>query len=545
MASLRGYYSTRNTVTPQTEAIPGKEHLMATNNAGGVSFKLDDWKRLERFLILGTEGGTYYVTERKLTRDNAKTIEGLLKADGLRVIEKVVEISKEGRAHKNDAALFVLAMAAAAEDPKVRQAALAALPEVARTGTHLFTFVEYVEGFRGWGRGLKRAVTSWYLNMDANRLAYQLIKYQQRNGWSHRDLLRLSHPKIDNAEINTLFKWCVDGMDGVKAQGCEHLLHRQVVAMHDLHRTGDLKTAIALIKDHALPREAVPTQFLNKPEVWDAMLPSMGLTAMIRNLGNMGKVGLLVDGSQAGQFIRNQLLDAELLAKSRVHPLQILAALLTYNSGRGYRGSGQWSVVQPVVDALDQAFYASFKNVPVTGKAFLLGVDVSGSMSSPVSGLPFLSCRTAAAAMALVTANVESNYAIYGFTAGSGGWGSRDTGFTDLKISPRMRLDQVEAVMSNQEFGGTDCSLPMVWALKNKLKFDVFGVYTDNETWAGNIQPAEALRQYRDAFGPAKQVVVGMTASNFTIADPTDTNALDVVGFDASTPQAIAHFVSE
>ena len=334
-------------------------------------------------------------------------------------------------------------------------------------------------------------------------------------------------------------------MDGVRALGRERLLHRQVLAMHDLHRTDDLKAAIALIKDHNLPREAIPTRLLNRPEVWDAMLPSMGLTAMIRNLGNMGKVGLLVDGSQAAQFIRSRIMDAELLAKSRVHPLQILAALLTYNSGSGYRGSGQWNVVQPVVDALDQAFYASFKNVSSTGKAFLLGVDVSGSMSSPVSGLPFLSCRTAAAAMALVTANVEPNYAIYGFTAGSGGWGFRDTSFTDLKISPRMRLDQVEAIMSNQQFGGTDCSLPMMWALKNNLKFDVFGVYTDNETWAGDIQPAEALRQYRDKFGPAKQVVVGMTASNFTIADPTDTNALDVVGFDASTPQAIAHFVSE
>lgn len=97
-------------------------------------------------------------------------------------------------------------MAAAADDPKVRRTALVVLPEVARTGTHLFTFVEYVESFRGWGRGLKRAVADWYLNMDANRLAYQLIKYQQRNDWSHRDLLRLSHPKVDSAEINTLFK---------------------------------------------------------------------------------------------------------------------------------------------------------------------------------------------------------------------------------------------------------------------------------------------------------------------------------------------------
>ena len=41
---------------------------------------------------------------------------------------------------------------------------LAALPAVARTGTHLFLFAGYVEQFRGWGRGLRRAVADWYVS---------------------------------------------------------------------------------------------------------------------------------------------------------------------------------------------------------------------------------------------------------------------------------------------------------------------------------------------------------------------------------------------
>ena len=71
-----------------------------------------------------------------------------------------------------------------------------------------------------------------------------------------------------------------------------------------------------------------------------------------------------------------------------------------------------------------------------------------------------------------------------------------------------------------------------------------FITYTDSETWAGNIHPALALRQYRDSFvGDAKAVVVGMTSNGFTLTDPNDHGMLDVVGFDTSVPAVVADFV--
>jgi 60 kDa SS-A/Ro ribonucleoprotein len=61
--------------------------------------------------------------------------------------------------------------------------------------------------------------------------------------------------------------------------------------------------------------------------------------------------------------------------------------------------------------------------------------------------------------------------------------------------------------------------------------------------YAGSIHPDEALRRYRERTGiPAKLVVVGMTSSGFTIADPNDAGMLDVVGFDAAAPNVIAAF---
>jgi 60 kDa SS-A/Ro ribonucleoprotein len=99
--------------------------------------------------------------------------------------------------------------------------------------------------------------------------------------------------------------------------------------------------------------------------------------------------------------------------------------------------------------------------------------------------------------------------------------------------------------VSGLPFGGTDCALPMIWAAENKVPVDMFCVYTDSETWAGDIHPAQALQAYRQKMGiGAKLVVIGMVSNGFSIADPNDAGMLDVVGFDTATPSIIADFAT-
>ena len=91
--------------------------------------------------------------------------------------------------------------------------------------------------------------------------------------------------------------------------------------------------------------------------------------------------------------------------------------------------------------------------------------------------------------------------------------------------------------------GATDCALPMVWAERTKAAIDAIAVYTDSETWAPNIHPHQALKNYRKSSGRAtKLAVVGLTATQFTIADPTDAGMMDFVGFDAAAPQIMSDF---
>jgi 60 kDa SS-A/Ro ribonucleoprotein len=123
-----------------------------------------------------------------------------------------------------------------------------------------------------------------------------------------------------------------------------------------------------------------------------------------------------------------------------------------------------------------------------------------------------------------------------------GRWRSGADAVGDLAAAARL-TDAVKAV-SNLPFGGTDCALPMLYALEHGIEVDAFHVYTDNETWAGAVHPVKALQQYRQKTGiPAKLVVVGMTATGFSIADPNDAGMLDIVGFDAGAPAVMADFI--
>ncbi len=554
-ASYSRYFSTRQTV--QSEPLPGSNQV--PNSAGGYAFAVDDWTRLDRFLILGAEGGSYYAGERQLAVENAKVVWRCLNSDGLRTVQRILEISESGRAPKNDPAILALAMSASLGDLETRTAALAALPRVCRIGTHLFQFAENIEAFRGWGRALRRSVAGWYTRLEPRALAYQLGKYQQRNGWSHRDLLRLAHPKVEKGSpTERALAWVAGKFDATETPATDPLAF--LGAMEQAKRATTKSEIVRLIREHELVRECIPTQWLNEAEVWEALLDKMPLTALVRNLATMTRIGLLSPMSAAVRKVVSDLGNARRLQQSRLHPVALLAALKTYAAGRGERGRNYWQPAPEIVSALDDAFHAAFGNVESTGKRWLLALDVSGSMAgSTIAGIPNLSAREGSAALALLTAATEADHHIVGFTGRGfringtqpvtvGGWAwhaNNGAGVEPLRISPRQRLDDAIRAISGLPMGPTDCALPMLYALEAKIKADVFVVYTDSETWHGQIHPVQALRRYRERLGiSAKLIVVGLVSNGFTIADPEDGGMMDAIGFDTAMPRLISDFAA-
>lgn len=514
--------------TPQDQPIPASQQV--PNSAGGFAWGVDDWTRLDRFLILGTESGSYYVRSGALTRENAEAVLRCIAADGPRVVQRIVAVSEAGRAPKNTPALFSLALAAALGSAETRAIALAELPRVARIGTHLFQFMTYVEAFRGWGRGMRRAIAAWYNDKEPGALALQLVKYRRREGWSHRDALRLAHPIPATSVHESVYRWVTQGsaFDGGP----------ELLEAFDAARRADTPQAISdLIRVHRLPREAVPLRWLDRSDTWEALLEAMPLEAMVRNLATMSRVGLLRPFSAASATVCERLADSERLRQSRLHPIKLLAALATYRQGHGVRSRSEgWEPDPAVVDALDGAFYRAFGNVAPSGKRIVLALDVSGSMDvGRIAGVPGLTPRMAAAALALLTAATEPAVTAIAFS----------DRMVPIALSARQRLDDVMRATAEIPFGGTDCALPMLWALDHGVEADAFVILTDSETWAGEVHPVQALARYRERTGiPARLAVVGMVSNGFSVADPADPGMLDVVGFDTAVPQLVADFIA-
>lgn len=516
--------------TPQTSPILGREKDMAKNNAGGYTFVISDMSKLDRFLVLGTDSNTYYVSGQTLTEENAKSIIGLIQTNGVQVVERVASISEAGRAPKNDPALFVLALAMTYGDADTKRAAYTALPRVARIGTHILHLAEFVNGLRGWGRGIRKAFGNWYLSQSPRGLATNLVKYANRDGWTHRDILRLAHPSGEGV-YQSLLAYAADkpyDFSGTDVEGFMSAVAEVKLA--------DEKRAIALIEQYKLPREVLPTQLLNSAKVWEAMLPHMGMTALIRNLATMTRLGLLAPLNDSTKFVMNKLVDVEQLQKARVHPIQLLSALRTYETGRSFRGDNVWTPIPSIVSAIEDGFYKSFGFIRSTGKNFYLGIDVSSSMTmGEIAGVPNLTPNVAAAVMAMVTARTEHNYHMAGFT----------NVMKDLGITKNDNLSTVARKTQDRSFGSTDCAMAIRDAMVRGMKVDAFVIYTDNETWAGRGHPAQVLQQYRQKTGiDAKLITVGFTATSSTIADPNDKGMLDCVGFDSATPNIISDFAS-
>ena len=378
---------------------------MVPNSAGGYAFPVDDMTRLHRFLILGSEGGSYYANERKLTLDNVKAVKRCITASedsGINAVTEIARISKSRRAAKPGPALFALAMAASYGSDKVRKTAFDFLNDVALTGSHLQMFIDYIGTMRDWGRGLRKAVGNWYTQRSIWNAAYQAVKYRSRYNWTHRDLLRKAHPHPTGSQMDALFAWITKG---TLPSWQDHPELRLILAYEDA-KTASPNDLARLIEVRKMTWEMVPSEMLDKEVVWRALAQEMPMTALLRNLATLTRVGVIapMDSAEVCETLKN------IGTMHKIHPIAVLTALLVYRAGKGVRGKNTWIPVPQVVDALDAAFGRSFSQAPQTNKRLYLGIDVSGSMASgEVAGVPGLSPRMAAAAMAMAIARREPN----------------------------------------------------------------------------------------------------------------------------------------
>ena len=516
-------------ITPQSERANSHQ---VKNNAGGYVYEISDLDRVRRFLILGVDGNTSYQSGNDLARENADVVLKVAKESPAELAEVISYVSKGGLAPKQDATMF--ALAAAFSVPEALPYMQSIFNDVVRTASHLFTFVSYVKQFRGWGSGLRKTVDSWYAVKALEPLGYQVTKYRNRAGYTHRDLLRLVHPKAFGQRDN-LYAYMADKPHNY------HNLPQSVKGYISVSTAQDISDVMKVLDEYNLSWEMIPTQFLNDVDLWKILLAKgVPMTALIRQLSRLTRIGVFEDKKMV-KLVVSQLTDKERLTKARVHPMSILLALRTYQSGFSNRGTTRWSPVSAIVDALDEAFYLSFGNVTPANKRTMIALDVSGSMGITINGSSLITAREAAMAMSLITLSTEEDVTTVAFSGSYDSIGS-DT-VKPIDLSKRRRLDDMVNAVRNMDFGATDCAGPILYALENKLEIDTFVVYTDCETWEGEIHVDQALKMYRDKTGiDARMVVAGFTATSFTIGNPDDGNVLNIVGLDSSIGNLVSAF---
>jgi 60 kDa SS-A/Ro ribonucleoprotein len=290
-----------------------------------------------------------------------------------------------------------------------------------------------------------------------------------------------------------------------------------------------------------VPWEFLPSNVLADKDVWTELGQTIGITALIRNLARMTRIGALAPFAEVNRTVMDRLTNGAALARARVHPMDLYLALKAYSSGRSQPAPGKpaqtWQPVGVITDALAHAYEMSFGAVEPSGRRLLVAVDSSASMSrrSQVvsGGSPLGTAYEVANAMAVMLARIEGpNVHVIDV----------DTAVHTSRVTPRTSLREV--AMWQGSGGGTDMSLPFSWALDRRLEVDGVVVLTDNETWAGRQHPVQALEAYQRSVNPrVRVVVVSMTATGMMIADPAGEGVLNVAGLDSSLPRLITGFV--
>ena len=584
------------TTTPNNTA----EHV---NESFVYKLSLKDY--ILRLLILGTRQNIYDQRSKKIAAEDIYYIQEQIQAGhGTEILEIVKDVYTESRAPKLDNTFIILAMLCRVDDYTLKTQSLQFLKQF-RTISHLYSWKKFHadivnpisgEKTKGFGRAVKRQLNEWILSyidkpMD---LAYQITKYQEREGWSFKNLLQCTHVCTKTAddrifanktkkiiknkgmnphnapptEIDVVLRYAVNGFKAMKnlvedssrleeAPVFDYL--RAIYIAKQCEATEGYKTGlIDLVYKHKLTREQVPTWALVDTEVLTALLinkdktrVTMPLTALLRNLGNMTTHSVYLDKDLA-ELVCKHIVDPITISHSHIHPVTVLTAWFTYKTGKGEKGNHFWRPHPKILSALEEMFYLSFKNVKPTGKRICFLIDASGSMRNE-SLCKGVTNAEAAALLAMIFARSETEekdspaHSFYLFTSkNTNHYGRDNTGLSDVSdvIDSTASLDTVLSAVQRSDWGTTDISLGILEALKYKRKYDAFVVITDNDVNSG-IKPARALQQYRTGMKmpQTKLLVVATQGSDYTIADPADPLMMDMCGFDSHGPKILQDFI--
>ena len=435
------------------------------NEAGGPAYALAPKHALAQLAATGCFNGTFYAA----ADEQLATVMSLIdQVDDNVFLSKLAVYSRE-RAMMKDMPVALLVVLSKRDPALFRKA----FERVVDNGRTLRTLVQFVRsgqfGRKSLSSALQRAVQRWLNSASVEKLLAASIG----NDPSLRDVLRLARPTPSDNARRALFGWLTDKPVEKWAPATEADLPAEVQALAAF-RKAETAEAQLLILGNLSARWDLLADTAKGPAVWTAIARKMGPQALRMNLNTLMRHGVIgPDNRETTDYVAARLADPDEIRRSRQFPYQFLAAYMNVGD----------EVPQKIKTALHKAAEIACGNVPELPGPVVIGLDVSGSMSSPVTGnrgrgaTSKMRCVDVAALFAAAILRRNPDSVVIPF----------DTSAYEAKVDPGDTVLSLAERLARYGGGGTNCSLPLAAANSRyaNRKFAGCVLVSDQESWVG------------------------------------------------------------
>jgi 60 kDa SS-A/Ro ribonucleoprotein len=390
-------------------------------------------------------------------------------------------------------------------------------PAVCDNARMLRSFVQIIRsgstGRKSLGSRPKKLVQQWF----DSRSDEALFSASVGKDPSLSDIIKMVHPVPGSKTREALYGYLI-------GRACEESLLPEAVRSFEAYKAGSTKTV------PEVPFQMLTALHLGQSE-WVEIAKNASWQATRMNLNTFARHGVFeVPGMTT--MITDRIKDATLIQKARVYPYQLMVAYQTAVNG----------IPREVRDALQDAMELATENVPAMNKKIYVCPDVSGSMSSPVTGYrkgssSAVRCIDVAA---LITACIMRKN-------------------TDAEVLPfensvvGIDLNIRDSIMTNAQKlaaiggGGTNCSAPLRILNKEKAKGDLILLISDNQSWvddrrSGATELMREWNRFRQRNPGAKMVCIDVQPYG-TLQATDREDILNIGGFSDQIFSVVGSFV--
>jgi 60 kDa SS-A/Ro ribonucleoprotein len=434
------------------------------NEAGGVAFRLPPKHALAQLAATGCFNGVYYAdAETQL----ATLLALVQRVDDNVFLAKLAVYSRE-RAFMKDMPAALLLVLSRRDTELFHQV----FDRVVDNGRVLRTLFQMLRsglfGRKSLSYSLQRAFNRWLNGMSVGGLLSASIG----NDPSLRDVLRAARPTPKDNNRRAFFGWLTDKPIDKWEPALLSDLPEDVGALTAFRRAETEDAQVALLERHRF-RWDLLADSARGPAVWKAIARNMGTQALRMNLNTLLRHSVF-DDAEMVSVVASRIADKEEVRRSRQFPYQYLAAYL----------NAEDALPATVRSALEKAAEIACGNVPELPGPIVIGLDVSGSMRSPVTvhrgtgATSKMRCVDAAALFAAAVLRRNPASVVVPF----------DTAAYEVNVPVDESILALSSRLAGYGGGGTNCSLPLHDA-NTRLQNRAFAgcvMVSDNQSWVGS-----------------------------------------------------------